>query len=280
MAKRRRAFVVLAALVALGAAGACKGSSGADWSSKEIKPVEASVGDVPFSISLPEGLKKNGTLSSDTLLAWEGAQGGALTVAVAKLSLPPATLKDAVTRSGGDMVVAKQEAIEGGFLVTTHSNAKDSFKVDVYKMVGGGALWCNAMQSGAVEESKLEGAKAWLEKVCLSMTPKGAPPKDAKDAKDSKDTKGIDLLPEMRDFIGSFGSSAKVTAALEKHGAPDLDAKDMGRHDLTSPRVVKAELHGVKLCYAIEAKAGEATRAYLVCWDGGKIVSIDDMGLK
>lgn len=283
MTKRLRIPVALAALAAFAGLCACKGSSGADWSGKEIKPVEASVGDVPFSIALPDGLKKNGALSSDTLLAWEAAEGGSLTVAVAKLAMPPATLKDAVARSGGDMVVAKQEAIDGGFLVTAHSNAKDAVKVDVYKMVDGGGLWCNAMQSGGVGEPKLEAAKAWLEKVCLSVEPKGAPKGPAKDAQNGKDPKAapsVDLLPEMREFLGGFGSSGKVTAALAKHGAEGLDTKDMGRHDLTAPKVLKAELHGVKLCYALEAKAGEATRAYLVCWDGGKIVSIEDMGLR
>jgi hypothetical protein len=284
MRKQWRLAVALAAALAFGGLGACKGSSGADWSGKELKPVEASAGGLAFSITLPEGLKKNEKLSNETLVAWEAGQGGSLTIAVAKLSLPPATLKDAVARSGSDMVIAKQEAIEGGFLVTSHSNGKEKVKVDVYKMAGGGALWCNATQAGDVDAAKVDAAKAWLEKVCLSMTRKDAgdakDAQNAKDAKDAKDAPNIDLMTEMREFMGSFGTSAKITEALKRHGAPDLDTKDMGRHDLTSPRVLKAELHGAKLCYTLEAKAGETARTYLVCWDGGKIVAIDAIGMK
>jgi hypothetical protein len=54
----------------------------------------------------------------------------------------------------------------------------------------------------------------------------------------------------------------------------------MATHDLTEPKVLKAELHGAKLCYTMEAKAGGGTRAYLVCWDKDKIVSIESLGAR
>jgi hypothetical protein len=280
----RKQWRLALALAAFGVLGACKGSSGADWSGKELKPVEASAGGLAFSITLPEGLKKNEKLSNETLVAWEAGQGGSLTIAVAKLSLPPATLKDAVARSGSDMVIAKQEAIDGGFLVSSHSNGKDKVKVDVYKMAGGGALWCNATQAGDLEAAKVDAAKAWLEKVCLSMARKDAGAaqnaKDGQSAQNAKDAPNVEIMTEMREFMNSFGTGAKITEALNRHGAPDLDTKDMGRNDLTSPRVLKAELHGAKLCYTLEAKAGETARMYLVCWDGGKIVAIDTIGMK
>lgn len=92
--------------------------------------------------------------------------------------------------------------------------------------------------------------------------------------------KQVDLLPEMKSFIDGFGSRAKLSEALREHGAPDLDAGDMAAHDLTEPRVLKAELYGAKLCYTLEAKAGAVTRAYLVCWDKDKIVSIESRGTR
>lgn len=263
------------AVLALALAGGCKESSGGSFTGKELKPVEASVGGVAFSIGLPDGLQKNDALSSDTLVAWEARPAGSLTISVGKLALPPATLKDAVARGGGAATVTKQEAIEGGFLVLAHSNNKELARVDVYKKVGDGALWCNATASDA---AKLEEAKGWLEKVCLSMAPRGGAPAPA--TASAPAGKAVDLTPEMKDFIGGFGSRAKVAEALSKHGAADLDAKGMGGHDLTDPAVLKAELHGAKLCYTLEAKAGDAKRSYLVCWDRDKIVSIDDLGAK
>jgi hypothetical protein len=54
----------------------------------------------------------------------------------------------------------------------------------------------------------------------------------------------------------------------------------MVMYDLIEPKVTKAELHGAKTCYTIEARAGATTRTYLVCWDGAKIAAVDDMGMK
>jgi hypothetical protein len=269
------------AVLGLAIAGGCKGSSGESFTGKELKPVEASAGGLAFSISLPEGLPKNEALSSDTLVAWEARPQGSLTISVAKLSLPPATLKDAVARGGGSAVVTKQEAIEGGFLVSGHSSNKELARVDVYKTVSDGALWCNATAS---DPSRLDEARSWLEKVCLSMSASGAPRGGASAAASSKDApaagKPVDLVPEMKAFMGRFGSRAKLSEALREYGAPDLDPKDMATADLTEPRVLKAELHGVKLCYTLEAKAGAGSRAYLVCWDKEKIVSIDSLGAR
>lgn len=270
-------FYVALAVVGLALCAGCKGSSGGSFTGKELKPVEGSAGGIAFSISLPEGLPKNDKLSSEALVVWEASPAGSLTISVAKLSLPPATLKDAAARSGSSAVVTKQEAVEGGFLVSGHSNNKDLARVDVYKTVSEGALWCNATAS---EPSRIDEARGWLEKVCLSMVPvpRGGAAAGSKDA--PTPGKQVDLLPEMKSFIGGFGSRAKLSEALREHGAPDLDPKDMAAHDLTEPRVLKAELHGAKLCYTLEAKAGGGTRAYLVCWDKDKIVSIESLGAR
>ncbi|HLM71125.1 MAG TPA: hypothetical protein VK459_00480 [Polyangiaceae bacterium] len=269
-------FYVALALVGLALSGGCKGSAEGSFTGKELKPVEGSVGGIAFSISLPEGLPKNEALSSDTLVAWEARPAGSLTISVAKLALPPATLKDAVARNGGSSVISKQEAIEGGFLVSGHSNNKELARVDVYKTASEGALWCNATAS---DPARIDEARGWLERVCLSMAARGGTPAPAGSNAPAAG-KQVDLLPEMKSFIGGFGSRAKVTEALREHGAPDLDAKDMATHDLTEPKVLKAELHGAKLCYTMEAKAGAGTRAYLVCWDKDKIVSIESLGAR
>jgi hypothetical protein len=270
---------------------ACRSSADADWAGRELKPTEGAVAGLSFTIGLPDGLKKSDALSSETSTAWEAAAGKSTgpSISVAKLALPPATLKDAVTRSGGaEIAIARQEAIEGGgFIVTGHSNDKGLVKVDVYKKAGEEALWCSAMQAKEGGLSKFEESKAWLEKVCLSMAPKGgAAAKGAEAGAPSgvgsagSAAAQANVTPEMKDFLAGFGSSAKVAESLKKHGAPDLATKDMQMYDLTDPAVLKAELHGAKMCFTIEAKAGATARTYLVCWDGGKIVSIDDMGMR
>ena len=254
---------------------ACRSGADSDWAARELKPAKGAIAGLSFTISQPEGLAESEAQSGETSIVWEASTGknSAPSFSVSKLSLPPATLKDAVARSGGgELTIVRQEAIEEGFLVTAESKDKGLVKADVYRSVGGEALWCSAMQVKEGGVSKPEEARAWLEKICLSMRSDGGgglkrPPSPG-------------LSPEMGDFIGNLGSSAKVAESLKKHAGPGLATKDMESYDLTEPKVTKAELHGANTCYTLEARAGATSRTYLVCWDGGKIVAIDDMGMK
>ncbi len=87
---------------------------------------------------------------------------------------------------------------------------------------------------------------------------------------------GGDVSPEMKAFIGGFGSAKQVDAQLKKFGKSGLDTKDMEMYDLKEPAVIKTKKAGAAVCYDISAKAGITTRYFTICWEGGKITSVAD----
>lgn len=86
----------------------------------------------------------------------------------------------------------------------------------------------------------------------------------------------VEVSAEMQDFLSGFGSHTAVTASLAKHGAEGLATQDMEMYDLTDPVVTAKEGD----CYTFDAKAGMTTRTYGVCWEGGKIASVEDKGMR
>jgi hypothetical protein len=103
-----------------------------------------------------------------------------------------------------------------------------------------------------------------------------APPPEEK-AEPAPAPAPVEASPEMTGFLGKFdGKSASVEAALKELGAEGLDSKDMGMYDLTDPKVVAREGD----CYDFEAGAGMTIRTYRVCWEGGKIKSVEDKGMR
>jgi hypothetical protein len=84
------------------------------------------------------------------------------------------------------------------------------------------------------------------------------------------------VSPEMKAFIGGFGSHQKVGEQLKLHGKEGLDTQDMEVWDLQEPEVIGIKNEGPKTCYDISTKAGITTRYFTVCWEGGKIVSVKD----
>jgi hypothetical protein len=91
---------------------------------------------------------------------------------------------------------------------------------------------------------------------------------------------GADCSPEMTGFMAGLGSSAKVSAALKQYGKDSLDTKDMGMYDLTDPKIVSCDKKDGKETCTFEAKAGMTVRTYTLGWDKGKIVSVEDKGMK
>ena len=82
---------------------------------------------------------------------------------------------------------------------------------------------------------------------------------------------------EMQDFMNNLnGKSASVASALQQFGKEGLDTKDMGIYDLANPKVLETNGN----CYLIECKSGMTKRKYNLCWEGGKISSIEDKGME
>lgn len=87
----------------------------------------------------------------------------------------------------------------------------------------------------------------------------------------------VKVSPEMESFMKQLnGTSDNVAAALNQYGTPELDKKDMDLYNLEKPKVVSAD----KDCYTMEAGAGMTIRTYSLCWEGGKIKSIEDKGMR
>lgn len=87
----------------------------------------------------------------------------------------------------------------------------------------------------------------------------------------------VKVSTEMQDFMNNFnGRSASVKIALDDFGKPGLDRKDMDLYNLEKPKVLEANGN----CYLMECKSGMTKRKYNLCWEGGKISSIEDKGME
>ena len=91
-----------------------------------------------------------------------------------------------------------------------------------------------------------------------------------------------DVSPEMTAFLKELdGTDDGVKKALKKVAKPGLDDKDMDMYTLHEAKVIKVDKKSDKqTCYDFEAKAGMMVYTYGVCWEGGKIVSVEDKGSK
>ena len=93
---------------------------------------------------------------------------------------------------------------------------------------------------------------------------------------------GVTCSPEMTAFMADLkGKSDDVSAALTKYAANDsIDRKDMDMYDLSDASFVSCETKDGKKWCTMEAKAGITVRTYVLCWEGGKITSVEDKGMK
>lgn len=92
-----------------------------------------------------------------------------------------------------------------------------------------------------------------------------------------------DVSPEMAAFLKELdGTDDGVKKALKKVAKPGLDDKDMTMYTLKDAKVIKTDKKSDKMtCYDFEAAAGMMTYTfYGVCWEGGKIVSVEKMDSK
>ncbi len=85
----------------------------------------------------------------------------------------------------------------------------------------------------------------------------------------------VEVSTEMSDFISGFnGDAAEVSKALEKYGANE-EVKDanMAMYNLDAPKVTAVD----GSCYTLVCKSGLVENTYTVCWEDGKITSIEDV---
>lgn len=87
----------------------------------------------------------------------------------------------------------------------------------------------------------------------------------------------VKVSTDMQDFMNNLnGKSASVTVALESFGKAGLEDQDMDMYDLKDPEVLEAKDN----CYLLRCSSGMTKRKYNLCWEGGKIASIEDKGME
>lgn len=87
----------------------------------------------------------------------------------------------------------------------------------------------------------------------------------------------VKVSTEMQDFMNNLnGRAASVTVALQSFAKPGLDDKDMDMYDLKDPKVLEATGN----CYLLQCASGMTKRKYNICWEGGKISSVEDKGME
>ena len=76
------------------------------------------------------------------------------------------------------------------------------------------------------------------------------------------------------------GSCEDVEEALKQFGTPGLDFQDMDMYDLKAPTAVTSEARGGRDVITMEAKAGMTIRTYVLHWENGQIVQVEDKGMR
>ncbi|MFO7707336.1 MAG: hypothetical protein R6V84_04120 [Desulfobacterales bacterium] len=96
------------------------------------------------------------------------------------------------------------------------------------------------------------------------------------------------IIPEMRECMQSHGSQAQYAAVLQKYCDPGIMRQAMGLLVIKKPYVIKTEQKGPVVCYTVEGTTegtssempADTTQTYNVCWENGRIVSLEFYGAK
>jgi len=96
------------------------------------------------------------------------------------------------------------------------------------------------------------------------------------------------VIPEMQECMQSHGSQEQYAAVLKKYCDPGIMRQAMGLLVIKKPYVIRTEQNGPMVCYTVEGTAVETsselpadtTQTYNVCWESGRIVSLEFYGAK
>lgn len=97
---------------------------------------------------------------------------------------------------------------------------------------------------------------------------------------------GPNVTPEMEECMRSHGSQGQHAAVLRKYCGPEIMNQAMGLLAIKNPQVVRTQKTGKAVCYLVEGSIGEAStetpgetmQSYCVCWESGRVVSLDLSG--
>ncbi len=111
--------------------------------------------------------------------------------------------------------------------------------------------------------------------LCLSISPVGT-------------LGAAEVIPPMKECMAAHGSPQEYLAVLKKYSDPGIIQQAMGLLVIKNPSVVQTETSGSAVCYTVEGTLVEtsreipsdATQVYKVCWENGKIASLEFFGPK
>jgi len=97
---------------------------------------------------------------------------------------------------------------------------------------------------------------------------------------------GPKVSPEMEECLQSHGSQDQYAAVLKKYCSPEIVNQAMGLLVVKNPQVISTQHKGAAVCYRVEGSLvetsskipGETTQNYCVCWENGRVVSLDFSG--
>lgn len=150
-----------------------------DVSGAALAKVDDAIGAVGFSIDLPSGLVRE---AKDAYVTWSWPDGmfNAPSITVQLIDVPPASLEAAVAAakltSDPELVVATQEAVPGGFLVSVHRPDDRFLSTDLSRGVADGkALRCSVTARTGDKQGPIPARAATMklaETICRSLTPR------------------------------------------------------------------------------------------------------------
>jgi hypothetical protein len=97
---------------------------------------------------------------------------------------------------------------------------------------------------------------------------------------------GPRISSEMQECLQSHGSQEQYAGVLRKYCSPEMIRQAMGLLAVKEPQVVRIQHSGKAVCYLVEGviadaptqASGEAVQVYSVCWENGRVVSLDFNG--
>ena len=161
-------------LVVLGCDRGDSGGAGRDWSGEPLAPVTQRIGGVEVSVSLPAGLRVD--REEPHRVSWIADRDDYFSepsITLATVTAPPDSVERAVALAmpGDAETVARKQAIENGFVVTTHTADRGLVQAHVWRQIGEQWVACTASQARRGGVPSFAATTGWLESICESLAP-------------------------------------------------------------------------------------------------------------
>ncbi len=99
---------------------------------------------------------------------------------------------------------------------------------------------------------------------------------------------GGGVIPEMEECMRAHTTPQEYGAVIKKYADPGIIRQAMGLLVIREPYVLETEQKGSVICYMVEGTTigtsseipSDVTQIYKVCWDHGRIISLEFFGPK